>query len=533
MNTILDLIYEERYMDALELIRKEKDAKGNNDTLAILEASAWQRQNEREKMWKAISEGLQYNSCNYELYFMLGDYYVSTNKKQAWLCYENAKFYCKDKEDYKTIQQRMESLEEEITHPPKAAIILVSYNNIEMTRNCIASIRENCISESYELVVVDNASKDGSVEWLKSQQKIKLICNNENVGFPKACNQGIEVAGAESDIFFLNNDTLLMPNSLFWLRMGLYEQEDVGACGSVSNAVGNHQKIKEIYDTVGGYIEYALKHNVPERYPYEERMYLIGFAMLIKRTVVEQVGILDERFSPGNFEDTDYGIRIIKEGYRNRVCRNSFIFHWGSQSFGKKLENYKKLLERNKKMFEEKWQRNYEEFTGIHTDIIEKMELDKITDTKTILDLDCGYGMTLAKIQSDYQNVKCYGISKEEETAQIASRYGCVLQGKLESINFHEFSVKFDYMIGVEALDKVTKPKEFLKEIQNFLNTDGSLMLTVENMEKWSEVSLKELLHECGYKIENIWYYGMPGKKNQIHQILLRVTKNDDKKQRS
>ncbi len=93
-----------------------------------------------------------------------------------------------------------------------------------------------------QIIVVDNASEDGSVEWLRGQKDILLIENQENRGFPAGCNQGIAAADADADIFLLNNDTILPENALFWLRMGLYESEKNGAVGSVSNCVGNHQQ---------------------------------------------------------------------------------------------------------------------------------------------------------------------------------------------------------------------------------------------------------------------------------------------------
>lgn len=85
------------------------------------------------------------------------------------------------------------------------------------------NIRRNNVPSSYEIIVVDNASTDESLSWLEQQEDVVLIKNSENRGFPCGCNQGIRAAGPDSDILLLNSDTILFPNSLFWLRMGLYE----------------------------------------------------------------------------------------------------------------------------------------------------------------------------------------------------------------------------------------------------------------------------------------------------------------------
>lgn len=523
MEALLKLIEEGRNKEALEEISAIKTERGNSDILAILEAAVWQQLDNREAMWNAICEGLLCNPKNYELYYMLGDYYDSVNEQQAWLCYENAKFYCRDDKDSVLIKERMQTIEERVTPPGKAAIILLSYNSLEMTQNCIASIRENCMDESYELIVVDNASKDESAEWLKSQQNIKLICNEENQGFPKGCNQGILLAEPESDIFLLNNDTLMMPNALFWLRMGLYENGSVGACGSVSNSAANYQQMKEVYDTLGGYIEYAVRNNIPQRHPYEERMYLIGFAMLIKREALDAVGLLDEQFTPGNFEDTDYGIRITQAGYYNRVCKNSFIFHWGGQSFGKNSDQYLALIQRNKKIFEEKHHHSFREYSVIHTDIIDKMELEKISDSFRVLDLQCGYGMTMAKIQSENSNALCYGITKEEKLP-IASRYGQAISGDLETMMFDYPERYFHFIIGAEILSQITEYESFLKNVRKLLAEEGSLFLLVDEKEKCSWAVLRNLLETIGYKIRNIWYYRIQG-ETKVSQYLVHARK--------
>ena len=123
-------------------------------------------------------------------------------------------------------------------------------------------IRRHCESGTYELIVIDNASSDGSVEWLKNQKDIKLCCNKENVGFPKGCNQGIAMAEADSDIWLLNSDTLVSPDALFWLQMGLYESSDIGAAGSVTNFAPNYQNIDDTTVTDQNYLSYAMRHKI-------------------------------------------------------------------------------------------------------------------------------------------------------------------------------------------------------------------------------------------------------------------------------
>ncbi|HBD01570.1 MAG TPA: glycosyl transferase, partial [Lachnoclostridium sp.] len=76
----------------------------------------------------------------------------------------------------------------------KTSIIILTYNNLDYNKPCIESIRKYTKAGTYEIVVVDNNSTDGTKEWLEEQNDLKVIFNTENVGFPKGCNQGISIA---------------------------------------------------------------------------------------------------------------------------------------------------------------------------------------------------------------------------------------------------------------------------------------------------------------------------------------------------
>ncbi|HHV75686.1 MAG TPA: glycosyltransferase family 2 protein, partial [Thermoanaerobacterium sp.] len=112
-----------------------------------------------------------------------------------------------------------------------SSIIIVTHNQLEYTRKCIESIRKHT-KLPYELIVIDNASNDETVEYLESQHDIKLIKNNENRGFPASCNQGISIAKGEY-IVLLNNDTIVTENWLNNLLYCLNNAENAGIVGPV------------------------------------------------------------------------------------------------------------------------------------------------------------------------------------------------------------------------------------------------------------------------------------------------------------
>ncbi|MEW9123297.1 MAG: glycosyltransferase [Thermotaleaceae bacterium] len=236
----------------------------------------------------------------------------------------------------------------------KTSIILLTFNQLHFTKLCVDSIRKYTDEGTYEIIVIDNHSTDGTAAWLKEQEDIQALFNDENLGFPKGCNQGIKLATGDN-ILLLNNDVIVTPHWLSNLTRCLCSAEDIGAVGAVTNSCSNYQTIPISYKNMEEMIPFAQKHNLSNRSLWEERTRLIGFCLLIKKEVVEKIGLLDERFSPGNFEDDDYCHRIRRAGYRLILCKDTFIHHFGSVSFGKDREKFGDILSINRKKFMDKW----------------------------------------------------------------------------------------------------------------------------------------------------------------------------------
>lgn len=446
----------------------------------IFKASIAFAENDAEQVWKNIAEGLKTDGRNYELYMMLGDYYAGQNLQQAYLCYENAYFYCDVEEDRTQIREILDNLEKQGISVSKAAIVILSYNLLDMTRDCIESIRKTTPDSAREIIVVDNASKDNSVAWLKQQKDIKLLCNKENCGFPMGCNQGIRMAEKESDIMLLNNDTIMTPNALFWLRMGLYENDQVGSTGSVSNYVANGQAVIENGKTEGEYLTFAAKNNVPMETPYVHKASLVGFALLLKRCVLEKTGYLDERFSPGNFEDNDICLRIILSGYRNVLCKNSFIIHWGSKSFGKVPQKYNTLLETNQKKFFDKWKLldlTSENYLEIRMDLLDIMTKYHAQSSTNIMTVGMGCGTTLSYLQARFPHDQIFAIEQQPYLAQISNQIVDTVCANLDEWKGDDLAGAFDMILVNETLEFTKNPETVLKELVKMLKQDGKLLI--------------------------------------------------------
>jgi GT2 family glycosyltransferase len=242
---------------------------------------------------------------------------------------------------------------------PQASLIIITYNNLALTRQCLQSIYAKTREPTFEVIVVDNASQDGTVEFLKelaaTQPNVQLIFNQTNAGFARANNQGAQAARGEY-LIFLNNDTIVTPGWLNGLIQHLQPPE-VGMVGPVTNSSGNESRIDVSYQDLSGVDEFAACYTRTHARETFEISVLAFFCVAMRRTVFEQVGPLDERFGLGTFEDDDYAIRIKQMGYKIICAEDVFIHHWGSASFAKldQREHFM-LFMSNRKKFEEKWQ---------------------------------------------------------------------------------------------------------------------------------------------------------------------------------
>jgi O-antigen biosynthesis protein len=369
------------------------------------------------------------------------------------------------------------------------SIVLLTFNQLEFTKHCIDSIRTYTDKDAYELIIIDNASTDGTVDWLKRQTGIKVIYNTENLGFPKGCNQGIEVSKGDN-ILLLNNDTVVTFNWLDNLLKCLYSDENIGAVGPVTNSLAYYSTIPVDYNELGEMHSFAKKYNISDRQKWEERLKLVGYCLLLKREVVDKIGLLDENFSPGNYEDDDYSLRIRRSGYKLIFCRDTFIHHYGSVSWINQFEDYSSLLSINHKKFIDKWGIDPTSFV-IHTDIIGLIDLPKEKEL-SILHIGCQSGGTLLHLKNKYVNAHLFGIEKNPILSREASAYANVTNIDIETEGFNYQEKSFDVII-LSDFETVTNSDYVLNMIKRYIKNGGILLSALPNLSHYNNI--RNIIH--------------------------------------
>ncbi len=230
-------------------------------------------------------------------------------------------------------------------------IVIPVWNHLEMTRECINSIKKHTNSP-YRLIIIDNASNKQTAEYLRSltrQDDLKAVIlrNEENKGFIKAVNQGMRFSDAHY-VCIMNNDTVVTNGWLRELIDILRKNSGIGIINPSSNTSGQFPGKLHI-DTYAERLK-GLKGEYQELYTCR------AFAMVVKREVIDKIGYLDEIYGIGYFDDTDYCKRTQKAGYKTVRAKASYVYHKGSQSFSK-LKEKKDLFRENENRFISKWGR--------------------------------------------------------------------------------------------------------------------------------------------------------------------------------
>jgi len=224
---------------------------------------------------------------------------------------------------------------------PEVSVIIVNWNTRDLLSDCIQSIyRETSIS--HEVIVIDNFSSDGSVEMLRDKfSDIRIIENNENRGFARANNQGIEIARGKH-ILLLNPDTIILENAIDRMVLWLSDKPDVGCVGC--QVWETDRDIQRTCFADPGPINLAIVTfglmRLADRFPVLGRPWYLewdrcserdvdvvsGMFMLVSRLVIERVGLLDEKFFV-YAEEADWCRRIRKAGWRCVFAPEARILH--------------------------------------------------------------------------------------------------------------------------------------------------------------------------------------------------------------
>lgn len=242
---------------------------------------------------------------------------------------------------------------------PRVSVIILTFNNLDLTRACLDSVLERSAYPNLEVIVVDNASSDDTPAYLEEfgrlHPEVKVVLNSENLGFAAGNNVGLSIATGDY-LVVLNNDTVVTPGWVLSLLRHFQAVPSLGLLGPVTGNIGNEARIEISYPDLSHMpaeaLNYTLAH-MGQRYPMRNVAF---FCVMLPRSTYERCGDISEDYGLGFFEDDDYCRKVEAEGLAIACAEDVFVHHHLSASFNKMNDEKRRaLVERNKAIYEKKW----------------------------------------------------------------------------------------------------------------------------------------------------------------------------------
>jgi GT2 family glycosyltransferase len=242
--------------------------------------------------------------------------------------------------------------------PKHIAIVILTWNGIELTKRCIGSLNPGALPETVSVIVVDNGSTDGTPEYLRGLPRVTLIENGKNLGYAKAVNIGIRAARPDADIVLLNNDVeLIEPDWLDRLAATANADSSLGLLGV--KIVRDDETLQHCgaylpLDTLWGQQLAGGEIDIGQFAGVREVESVVFACVYIKRDTIEKVGLLSEDFF-AYFEDTDYCLRARMKDLKVAVCGDIRVRHSENSSTKVNKVSHSDIFLASQQTFKSKW----------------------------------------------------------------------------------------------------------------------------------------------------------------------------------
>ena len=242
---------------------------------------------------------------------------------------------------------------------PKVSVVMVCYGHLALTKAALRTMLAYSGYPNLEVVVVDNASPDGTGEWVRkitsSVEVVRVVLSESNFGFAGGVNRGVKASSGDY-LIIVNNDIRVTPGWIFRFVRHLRRREGLGLVGPVTNAIGNEAAIPVGYADESEMIAAAERYTSMHCREIIKVEKLAFFAVALARSTWESVGELDEGYGLGYFEDDDYCERVKMSGRYLAVAEDVFVHHELSATFDELGERGKRAqFEAAKARFERRW----------------------------------------------------------------------------------------------------------------------------------------------------------------------------------
>lgn|GEM_PF-2963422 len=412
----------------------------------------------------------------------------------------------------------------------EVSVVLLAYNNLQFTSQCIESIVQNMDNINYELIVVDNGSTDGTKTYFESLPNAKVIHLNSNIHLVKGFNIGMMAAEGKY-IAAVCNDFIFTPNWLSNLLICLKSDESIGFVSPGATYISNYQSINIPFHSVEDFQQRARAYNVSDSSKWEERVVLLPNVLCCPTALLDAIGYYDTRYYRGEFLDDDISFRIRRAGYKLIYCSDTVTHHYGSLTTSS--DHATNSLQEGRKIFIDRY--NIDAWLDARKNqACQFIDYSRFAHIKTILGIDVRCGASFIDLKNKIWAT--HGVKTEVYTCTSETKY----LSDLQSISKEVFHIE-----GLTQLPQVLKQSidliyieqgidryegnitEIFQSLTELLRPKGQLIFCSHNrlsveMMKEMYIQSQSQSNFCRYSIqEMIWEANKHGLELDFQQNFL------------
>lgn len=374
---------------------------------------------------------------------------------------------------------------------PEATVFIVAYNRLEKTKRCVASVLEYTEGIDYELLLIDNGSEDGTLEYFQSvpYPRKRIIRITRNLGSQYALNLAMR---SFSGRYFvqITNDVVVTKNWLSNLLRCMESDPQIGMVTPGSSNISNLQEIPLVFSSYEEMQKKAAAYNQSDPRKWEQRLRLMTVILVIKRELIEQMGMIDRGFYH-DFGDDDFSVRVRRAGYKLMLCMDTFVHHDHDFRHGedKDMQKFQISLEKGRKNFTDKYHGldSWEDMSNYEGYLIHAFPDSKPPASPLILGIDTACGLPVLQVKNELRRrgVLSAGTAAFTTDAKyfhdLQTVCGEVSCDRIERLPDFLENRSFDYIVLGRPVNTYSEIPRLLRALLRALRPSGTLFLKLRN----------------------------------------------------
>ena len=422
-------------------------------------------------------------------------------------------------------QNIADSLNEINIFNSKVTIMVLAYNRIEKTKQCLESILKYTNNVDYDLLLVDNGSTDDTLEYFKSikYDKIRIIHFNKNIS-ATFCYFFIPFEWISKYYVIVANDIIVTSNWLTNLITTAESDEHIGMVNPVSSNVSNLQEVILNFNDVKCMQSVAEKYNLTNSTLWNERLRIVTLCTLFKKECLMAIGwpYCDGGFTH-DFGDDDITFRVRRAGYKAILAKDTWIHH--NHDFrnteDKDPIEFQKSIEMGRKNFREKYFGidAWDDVNNFIPEYLSALKVTSKTERARVLGIDVRCGTPILEIKNALRKFDIFDTECSAHT--VDAKYTIDLQTVCGASNVFSGSINgfsesfeqnsFDYIVIGNDINTYSDPFRILKSAYKLLRTNGQLFFSLHNTNNIFNfaysiglTSMRDTSHAIDYTVEEI-----------------------------